>query len=290
VKLRLLAPAKINLTLEVIRRRDDGYHDIRSLLQTLALHDVITISPSDDLDVRYEGLHIGPAENDLVRRAAQLLRREAGNQGLGASIELEKNIPVAAGLGGGSSDAAATLRGLNRFWDLGLNNSRLSQIGAALGSDVPFFLTGGTAVISGRGDEVEPLPDMAPLTIVIALAGDQLPRKTARMYGALRPEHFTSGKHTGRLLERLKAGKPVRDSDIFNVFEFVLSDVMPLAAQLQRECEGIGQPPHLAGAGPALFFLPPLKPEIERHLDRDCATLMTTTSTRPESTSWEELQ
>ncbi len=291
MKLRLVAPAKINWTLEVLRHRDDGYHDICSLIQTLTLHDVITISPSVRLDVRRTGLNTGPVSQELVLRAAEALRQDAGRPDLAALIELEKTIPVAAGLGGGSSDAAATLRGLNRFWDLGLGESRLAQIGTALGSDVPFFLTGGTAVVSDRGEQVEPRPDIPPVPITLAVPADHVSQKTAHMYGALRPEHFTSGQHTRRLLERLKTGQRIRDSDVFNAFEWVLSDVMPIGAKLKRQCESIGERPHLAGAGPALFFLAPSNLETKQCLRSHYATLIATaTSTRQESITWEELR
>jgi len=292
VKLRLVAPAKVNWTLEVLGRRDDGYHQVRSVLQTLTLHDSIVLSPADYLEVRHSGASgaVGSMERDLAYRAGEALRQEAGRPELAALIELEKVIPVAAGLGGGSSDAAAVLRGLNRLWGLDFDMERLHRIGAKLGSDVPFFLTGGIAEVGGRGDEVAPLADVPPLVIGIAVPHDRLQRKTGQMYRRLRPEHYTSGEHTGRLVEKLAAGGVISDDDVFNTFEAVLFEAMPLAAVLKDECQSDGACPHLVGSGPAFFFLSPLDAKTERRLRRAGVTLIATgTAGRQESTGWEEL-
>ncbi|MCJ7491347.1 MAG: 4-(cytidine 5'-diphospho)-2-C-methyl-D-erythritol kinase [Dehalococcoidia bacterium] len=292
MKLRLVAPAKVNWTLEVLGRRDDGYHEVRSVLQTLALHDAIALSPADYLEVRYVGATAGPLaamEEDLAHRAAEALRQEAGKPELAALIELEKAVPAAAGLGGGSSDAAAVLRGLNRLWGLDFDAERLRRIGGKLGSDVSFFLTGGTAEAGGRGDEVAPLADVPPLAITVAVPHDRLQQKTAQMYRRLRPEHFTSGEHTRRLVEKLAAGGAISDDDVFNTFEAVLFEAMPLAAVLRDECRNDGACPHLAGSGPAFFFLSPLEAKTERRLRRAGVTLIeTTTAGAQESTAWEE--
>jgi 4-diphosphocytidyl-2-C-methyl-D-erythritol kinase len=293
VKLRLVATAKVNWTLEVLRRRDDGYHEIASVMQTLSLHDTLTLSPASDIELRVSGAHTVPArsmEEDLAYRAARALREEAGDQRLGALIELEKVVPASAGLGGGSSDAAAVLRGLIRLWSLDFDGERLRRIGAKLGSDVPFFLTAGAARIGGRGDEVEPLADIPPLALTIAVAHDRLRQKTAQMYGRLRPEHLTFGEHTRRLIEKLAAGGTPSDDDVFNVFEAVLFESMPLAAVLREECQERGACPHLAGSGPALFFLSPPSPETSRRLQRAGVTLLeTSTAGAEESTACEEL-
>jgi len=292
VKLRLVAPAKVNWTLEVIRRRDDGYHEIRSVLQTLRLHDNIVLAPASYIELRLDDAHgpSRPAEEDLAYRAAEALREEAGDPELGALIELEKVVPASAGLGGGSSDAAAVLRGLNRLWGLNFDTQRLRRIGAKLGSDVPFFLTGGTAQTGGRGDEVAPLADIPPLSLTIAVPRDRRQQKTAQMYRRLRPEHYTSGEHTRRLVDKLAAGGAISHDDVFNAFEDVLFDAMPLAAVLKEECEERGSCPHLAGSGPAFFFLSPLEAEAARRLQRAGATLIETkTATAAQSTACEEL-
>lgn len=152
------APAKINLGLKVLGRRPDGYHDILSVFQTLDLCDGLRFEPlaagRTELVCNAPGVPAGP--ENLAWRAAEALRRATGATH-GVRIGLEKRIPAGAGLGGGSSDAAATLRGLNRMWGLGLPGERLAELAAGLGSDVPFFLTRGTAVVTGRGERIRPI-------------------------------------------------------------------------------------------------------------------------------------
>ena len=207
MKVSTLAPGKINWTLEVLGHRPDGYHEVRTVLQTVDLCDRVRVSPSTDLELVLTGLvgqagaplaGVPPSEN-LAYRAAALLRDRAGGQALGARIELEKAIPAGAGLGGGSSDAAATLRALDRLWGLGLAPAELARLGAQLGADVPFFLFGGTALGRGRGDEVTPLPDVRSRRLLLVIPRGRLARKTAAMYARLRPEHFSGGEASERL-------------------------------------------------------------------------------------------
>jgi 4-diphosphocytidyl-2-C-methyl-D-erythritol kinase len=163
------APAKINLDLRVLGRRADGFYELRTLLQTVDLTDELQVSPAPagvlELRVEPEGIVPVGMEN-LVLRAAEALRRSTGTT-RGASLELCKRIPVGAGLGGGSSDAAATLVLLNSFWDLGLGNAALEPIAAALGSDVTFFLHGGLALATGRGEIIRLLPDLGGFGVVV---------------------------------------------------------------------------------------------------------------------------
>ena len=262
MRLHLFAPAKVNWTLEVLGRRPDGYHEVMTVLQTLDLCDRVVLSPARDVQVRVTGrvadLSEVSAEENLAFRAAVVLRQEVAEEGLGALIELEKVVPAAAGLGGGSSDAAAVLRGLNALWGLGLSLEELSVIGSRLGADVPFFLHGGTAQASGRGEDVTPLPDVPSRRLLIVVPPVSLPGKTAGMYRRLTPEHYTGGERTRRLVDKLTAGGSVSDDDIFNVFEGVLAEALPAAAAAIERCReaGLGRP-HLAGSGPALFFLLP---------------------------------
>jgi len=262
VRLHLFAPAKVNWTLEVLGRRPDGYHEVMTVLQTLDLCDRVVLSPARDVQVRVTGrvadLSEVSAEENLALRAAMALRQEVGGKGPGALIELEKVVPAAAGLGGGSSDAAAVLRGLNALWGLGLSLEELSVIGSRLGADVPFFLHGGTAQASGRGEDVTPLPDVPSRRLLIVVPPVSLPGKTAGMYRRLTPEHYTGGERTRRLVDKLTAGGSVSDDDIFNVFERVLAGAVPAAAAAIERCReaGLGRP-HLAGSGPAFFFLLP---------------------------------
>ncbi|HRZ18256.1 MAG TPA: 4-(cytidine 5'-diphospho)-2-C-methyl-D-erythritol kinase [Candidatus Hydrogenedentes bacterium] len=155
------ARAKINLYLDVVRRREDGFHDIETLFQSLDLADEVALEPRGDgrltLECSLPGL-CAPEDN-LALRAAALLRRHTGCRA-GAHIRLEKRIPVAAGLAGGSADAAAALRGLNRLWGLALTHGDLAALALELGSDVPYCLTGGLAAARGRGECLTPLPPL----------------------------------------------------------------------------------------------------------------------------------
>ena len=153
-----IAPAKVNLGLKILRRRPDGYHDIVSVLQTVDLCDrlVFTPAPPGKTLVRVNRPDVPAGPENLVYRAVEILRRATG-AGRGVRVDLEKRIPVGAGLGGGSSNAATALRALDRLWGLRLGPERLAALAAELGSDVPFFLTGGTAVATGRGERIRPV-------------------------------------------------------------------------------------------------------------------------------------
>ena len=254
--LRLRAPAKINWTLEVLGKREDGYHEVRTVLQTIALADVITLTPHDGISLSLTGnvdaLAGQPPETNLAHRAAQLLQRDATQ---GVRIELEKRIPVAAGLGGGSSDAAAVLRGLRMLWHLDISDDELAAAATQLGSDVPFFLRGGTALASGRGEVLDPLPDYARQRLFLAWPNRSAPAgKTANMYGSLRPSDSTDGSRSQLIAERLRAGKPTAANAVYNAFEQALRRVDPAYAQQLDELPSLGGP-HLCGSGPAIFYL-----------------------------------
>ena len=272
MRISTLAPAKVNWALEVLRRRHDGYHEVATVLQTLDLADRVAVSPDSELRLavrgRVEGLPAAPEEN-LALRAATALAEAAGGRERGALIELEKIVPAGAGLGGGSSDAAAVLRALNALWGLGLSAGELASIGAKLGADIPFFLHGGTARAGGRGEEVTPLPDGPPCRLLLVVPHMLIPRKTALMYARLTPEHYTDGGRTTALVEKLRSGEPVSDGDFYNVFEKVVADVVPAAAGAMTLAGRIGSNrPHLAGSGPAFFFLLCPGETSQEYLDR----------------------
>ncbi len=252
--MRLYAPAKINWTLEVLGRRDDGYHEVRTVIQTVEPCDSLEIAPADGLDLKAEGAH-EPSQDDLVLRAAALL---GGGRAGGARIRLSKHIPLAAGLGGGSSDAAAALRGLNELWRLGYGDARLAEIGAGIGSDVAFFVYGGTALAEGRGERVTPLPDLTPMWLVLLVPPFHLPEKTRRMYSTLTSGDFTDGSRTEALLRRLRQGLPVVDEGLYNAFQRVAYEVFEgLEAYRDSLLAAGAHRVHLAGSGPALFALGP---------------------------------
>jgi 4-diphosphocytidyl-2-C-methyl-D-erythritol kinase len=183
--LRVLAPAKVNLFLEVLGKRPDGYHEIATLMMAIDLTDVLDLSPSEDgsLSLTCDEPDLSTGPDNLVLKAALRLRAKTGTMS-GATIRLTKRIPWAAGLGGGSSDAAATLKGLNELWKLGLSREELSAIGAELGSDVPFFLNGNAAWCTGRGEIIEPVAIGRPLDLVLVKPPEAL--ATAEVYRHVR--------------------------------------------------------------------------------------------------------
>ena len=177
------AYAKLNLTFEVLGRRDDGFHQVTTIMQTIGLADMLRIEPDSELKVECEYPELA-GEQNLVWQAAVALAK-AGNIEPAARISIEKHIPVAMGLGGGSSDAAGALLGLNVLWGLGLSVDELAVIAAGLGSDVSFFLWGGTALAQGRGEEITSLSPLPPLAVTLVFPDLQIPNKTAAMYSKL---------------------------------------------------------------------------------------------------------
>ncbi len=267
-RLRLIAPAKINWSLEVLRIRPDGYHELRSVLQTIDLCDVVTLSEARDIALRIGGEAAGmladnAPETNLAYRAAIALRERTGAR-RGVLIELEKHVPVAAGLGGGSSDAAAVLRGLDVLWDLRQPRMNLIELAGELGSDPPFFVVGGTATVRGRGDHVEPLPDVVAPAIMLATPPPHgRKEKTAAMFAALTPDDFAEGYVTIGLREIVETGRRVADADLNNVFERVAARLQPQTGLALEALRAQGLQPHLAGAGPSFFVL------LEAGIDRD---------------------
>jgi 4-diphosphocytidyl-2-C-methyl-D-erythritol kinase len=258
--LRVIAPAKINWTLEALRIRPDGYHELCSVMQTIDLHDVVTLTPADSaitLEITGEAgmLADAPPETNLAYRAAVALRHRA-RVTHGAHIVLEKHVPVAAGLGGGSSDAAAVLRGLNELWEAGQPRVNLVEIAGEVGSDPPFFVVGGTAIVSGRGDYVEALPDaLAPSILLATPPQDERGEKTAAMFGALTPREFSEGDATLGVRETVEAGRIIVDDELANVFERVTSKMQPQTELAMDALRADGYVPHLCGAGRSFFLL-----------------------------------
>ena len=252
--MQIQAPAKLNLTLEVLGPRPDGYHETASIMQTLDLADAITVEPSDDLAVTCSNPSLNGDAN-LAMRAADLLRREAGDPTAGARIRIEKRIPIAAGLGGGSSDAAATLNALNRLWNLDLSNDRLRAIAAKLGSDVPFLIEGGTAIALGRGERVRHIPTPPNLpSFVLAIPKLDMPDKTATMYRALTPQNFTRGGLTRKLEARIRGGGDVPPQLLFNAFDDAARAAIPEVERCWADLRAAGaREIHLAGSGPTIY-------------------------------------
>ena len=247
------AYAKINLTLEVLGRRADGRHEVATILQEVGLRDTLSIEEQRGLSLHCDRPELCSPQN-LAYRAARLLQQEAGIE-RGASISIEKGIPVAAGLGGGSSDAAATLRALNEVWHLGLARHELEALAAAIGSDVSFFLHGGTALAEGHGEEVSPLPSPPPSWIVLLVPPLAVPaEKTAQLYAALDSSHFSSGQVTHSVAAHLRERGELPWPSLYNCFDTVAFTAFPGLERYWEHLRDLGaEQVHLCGSGPALF-------------------------------------
>lgn len=197
VCVRVHAPAKINLSLRLLGTRPDGYHDVRTVLQSVALHDTLTlVATTGPLNIHCDDPRCPTDASNLVWRAAQGVWRAAGRRGVpsGVRVTLDKRVPIQAGLGGGSSDAAAALRGLAAFWRLTIEPDRLATLAGALGTDVPFFLEGGTALGLDRGETLFPLMDRPSSRVVIVIPDFGVSTPDAyRWWDERRPDLHTRG-------------------------------------------------------------------------------------------------
>jgi len=251
------APAKLNLVLEVLGRRADGYHELRSVMQTLALADDVTIDRNSDAP----GITVGgdyaagtPIDGtNLAWRAADALATAAGHEVANLRISIEKRLPPAGGVGGGASDAATTLRLLADAWQIS-DRQLLLEIANAIGSDEAFFLTGGTALVSGRGDRVQALPPIPPRDVVLFVPRGSIANKTGNLFEALGTTPFDDGSAAERFV-RLHP-RPIGVDDLFNAFERVAYGQFPELPQLKASIQAaIASPVRLAGAGPTLFWI-----------------------------------
>jgi len=255
---KLAAPAKVNLFLEVPARRPDGFHELDTVFCALDLADEVEVDPlpAGRLEVAVAGdptVPTGP--ENLVWRAAAALRDEAGRPDLGARIAITKRIPAGGGLGGGSSDAAAALRALDRVWGLDVGAERLAALAARLGSDVAFFLAAGVQRGRGRGELLEPLPPPPrPLELVLLLPGFACP--TPRVYGALAPFLPARPRPAEPLVEALASGDPTAvGAALFNRLEEPARAEFPRLEELAQTLRA--QPGLtgvlLSGSGSTLF-------------------------------------
>jgi 4-diphosphocytidyl-2-C-methyl-D-erythritol kinase len=257
------APAKINLTLEVLRKRPDGFHEIRSVVQAIDLADEITIEAGEGVTFTCD-LKEWSAEKSLLNKAAELLQQAAGVK-KGAAVKIVKRIPLMSGLGGDSSDAAALLKGLNEFWGLKLPAEKLATLAAQSGSDAAFFIRGGTAFMTGRGETVKALPALNKMWLVLVMPDIPVEvGKTGRMYAALKPAYFTDGDITQKVVDAITSGKPFKPSMLYNVFEnTAFEDYNIKQLYLDPLLKMGALHVHLAGSGPTLFTMSAEKSRAE---------------------------
>src|SRR5947209_4489719 len=249
------AYAKINLTLDVLGRRTDSYHELTTVMQTIDLHDTICLTATDDnrVQVICTTPELSNDEN-LAARAVHLVRqRLAPTQGV--KIELYKRIPMAAGLGGGSSDAAAVLLALQQWWQLQLSSSDVLNIAASLGSDVPFFLAGGLALCEGRGERVTPLARYWPPSMRwLLLLKPAISLSTAAVFRALPASDYTDGTHSKAVSVALNANSVPQLEHLHNGLERGVLERYPAVARARADLLSAGAGVvRLSGSGPTLF-------------------------------------
>jgi len=253
-KIKARAPAKINLYLKVLNKRVDGYHDIQSILQPISLYDELEFElSSQGVEVICNRGDI-PAADNLVQRAAILLEQRFAPAG-GVKIHLNKQIPIAAGLGGGSSDAATTLCTLNTLWELNLSRERLLQLAAGLGADVPFFIEKGAALAEGIGEKLSPWPS---LSCWVLLVKPNFSVSTAWAYQNLEEEGLTKKGNCIKILQPVWARNDLTAvaAGLSNDFEPLLARKYPLIREIKKELLAAGALGALmSGSGPAVFGL-----------------------------------
>ena len=254
-ELRLNAYAKINLTLDVLGDRPDGYHDIETVLHTVELHDSIILRENGaGVAIRCTSPDVPTDTQNIVYRAAQLLR-DTFQITRGVEIELTKCIPIASGLGGGSSDAAVTLLGLAQMWKLRLSERQIMELGAKIGSDVPFFLAGGAALALGRGERIRPIRPLPTTWVVLARPPAQVSTEWA--YKMLDHGSVRRRPETAALVRALEAEESRAVGRLLcNVFEDVVVAHYPIVGTVRDRmaaCAPLGV--SLSGTGPVLFAL-----------------------------------
>ncbi|KFN02125.1 4-(cytidine 5'-diphospho)-2-C-methyl-D-erythritol kinase [Bacillus clarus] len=255
MKLLVKAPAKINLSLDVLGKRQDGYHEVKMIMTTIDLADRLELTElvEDRIEIVSHNRYVPDDQRNLAYQAAKLLK-EKFKVKQGVSITIEKTIPVAAGLAGGSSDAAATLRGLNKLWNLGLTIDELAELGAEIGSDVSFCVYGGTAIATGRGEKIEHIK--TPPSCWVILAKPHIGVSTADVYGNLKLNRVTH-PDVDKMVEVINRGdyKGICNT-VGNVLEDVTFAMHPEVARIKAQMKRFGADAVLmSGSGPTVFGL-----------------------------------
>lgn len=253
--MKVIARAKINLSLDVLGTRADGYHEILTVMQGLELHDVLEVYPLEG-EIRVESRHpeVPQGQDNIVFKAAALIRGEYGLS-RGAGIIIHKNIPVAAGLAGGSTDAAAALRAMNHFWGINAGEAELFRIGEKIGSDVPFCLMGKTALAGGRGEALMPLTPFPGRGVV--LVKPPFGVSTARVYSLYDSLPEGPGPYTGAVVRAIESGDlPALAGSMGNALERVTASLHPEILEIKDALVAAGAAgAMMSGSGPTVFGL-----------------------------------
>ena len=251
----LKAPAKVNLFLEILGKRDDGYHEIETIMQEIDLADSLQFEETQEgVTLECNDKNIPANQDNLVCKAANLILEECGIK-KGVLINLEKNIPVGAGLGGGSSDAATTLKALNSLWKVGLNNEELMEFAAKLGSDIPFFINGKTALCRGRGELITPVEVRNRMDYIILFPRVHISTET--IYKNLKIDLTKKRKDVSFFLDALKYSEVAGISKLlFNRLEEIIFATYPDLLQVKSTLESFGFCGlSISGSGSAFFGL-----------------------------------
>jgi len=258
VRLKLRAQAKINLGLDVLRRREDGYHEVKMIMQTVGIYDQIELVKCKEPGIRVKTnlFYVPENENNLVYKAAKILMDEFSITE-GVFIDLNKYIPVAAGMAGGSSDAASVLYGMNRMFHLGLSKQQLMERGVKIGADVPYCIMRGTALAEGIGEKLTPLPPMPECKVLVAKPAISV--STKYVYENLHANDLRPEKHPNvdAVIEGIQAGdlKKIADS-MGNVLELVTAKEYPVIGELKKFMKDQGAlNSMMSGSGPTVFGL-----------------------------------
>ena len=249
------APAKINLYLEIINKRPDGYHNIESVMHTVSLFDILEFTElqEDKIELVCDNADLFDSKKNLVYKAAKKVK-EKYNITTGVKIKLTKNIPMGAGLGGGSSDAAATIVALNKIWKINDDIKNLELLGATLGADVPFFMTGGTAKISGIGDVVEKIN--TNLNYDFVLVKPNFGVSTPYAYSKVKFP-LTNPRKISKIIGTLERGLGFEEAKVlfFNRFEDFIFDEYQEIKQIRKVLENLGCASLMSGSGATVFGL-----------------------------------
>lgn len=254
--MQVKAYAKLNLTLDILRKREDGYHDLQMVMQSIDLADTLTVTPTVGPGAMQTNLAYLPADGRNLAQLAAAGFREATGRGGEVDIAIEKRIPVCAGLAGGSSDAAAVLRAMNELTGAGLEPMELARIGERVGSDVPYCVVGGTALAEGRGERLTPLPPLPHC--YVAVCKPSFPISTPQLFSRVDVRKIVRRPDTAGLLAALEAGDLTGVARrMYNVFENVLeprrrAEIDAIKATL-IDCGALGA--SMSGSGPTVFGL-----------------------------------
>ena len=246
------SPAKINLTLELINRRKDDYHNISTIMQTINIFDIITYELDENILISSNIKELN-SETNLIFKSIDLMQNTFSIK-QGIKICLNKNIPLSSGLGGGSSNAATTLIALNLMWGLHLDSDELISLAQLIGSDVPFFISRGTALISGKGEKIKQLPNIKPMLFLLLHNETILPNKTYSMYKAISSNEYTSGQFSNEIASMIESGQQLQNAKLFNCFDKIAPIQFPTFKKHAKSLEELGfNEYHLAGSGPTIM-------------------------------------